>query len=379
MYSWNDYHGVYSVSNIQEDGTNFQIFRIETVSIEMLKARKRDDLATILSNKGLKSCNNVEVFEVSKDGEKQSLRKNYWMLPGNTEINPDNKPNQFFSEIEISRMFPKMFRKEAFPKFTFENRRIKTYEFDTYYQQYFLSKSDLITCEHPTRKDKQASRATDNTSFDVVSSNLVAAYPAETKEDDKFYTFKNYEVIITSPSCNIINQVKVSFDYPRIYKEQKTVYDINDSKKSIGQLLFFERMNAGKASDPNKENIQLVFVSTKGEIISSTVSFRPDNKGWEKIHGIFGDGESLFITFHSTGTAGNLFGIKKINKNGESQDFKYAEEQLKANTIMPTGNFGQLNRSRKEFGALADKTNFRWGIQEFEMQGVQKTNTKLYI
>ncbi|SDC44702.1 hypothetical protein [Williamwhitmania taraxaci] len=204
LYSWNDYQGAYSVAAIEEDGANFKIFRIETVSIEMLKARKRDDLVIVLSNKGLKHCNNVEVLEVSKVGEKQSLRKQYWMLPGNAVINPDSKPNQFFSEIEISRMFPKMFRTEAPPKYTFENRRIKTYAFDTYYQQYFLSKSDLITCEHPTRKDKQASNATYNTNFDAVSNSIIAAYPAEKNEDDKYFSFKNYEIVITSPSCTTL-------------------------------------------------------------------------------------------------------------------------------------------------------------------------------
>jgi len=379
LYTWGDYNGTYSVSNIEDDGANFKIFRVETVSIEMLKARKKDDLVTILSNQELKSCNNVEVIEVSKNGDSKLQRKIYWMLPGNAAINPENNPSQFFSEMEISKMFPTMFFTKASPKFTFENRRIKTYLFDTYYQQYFLSKSDLITCEHPTRKDKMASNATYNTSYDVTSNHLVAVYPAEKNDKDKYFSFKNYEIIITTPSCQILNQVKVSFDYPRTYKEQRTVYDINDSQKSIGQLLIFERLNAGKEADPNKQNVQLVFCSNKGEIISSVVNFRPDNKGWEKIHGAFGDGENLYISFHAYGADGNFFGIKKISKNGESQDFKNTEEQLKANTTIPTGNFGQLNSSRKELGSLADKPAFRWGIQEFEMQGVQKTNTKLYI
>jgi len=379
LYTWNDYNGRYSVSTIKEDGENFQIFRIETVTVEMLKARKRGELATILTTKGLKSCNNFEVYEVSKDGQKQSLRKIYWVLPGNEALNPSNNPSQFFSESEIAKMFPAFYLKEGSPKYLFEDRRIKTFEFDSYYQQYFLSKSDYISCEHPTRKDKQAKRATDNTSYDVVSNNVVAAYPAEANDDDKYFTYKNYEIVITTPSCKVINQTKVSFDFPRLYKEQKTVYDINDSKKSIGQLLFFERMNAGKTSDPNKESLQLVYVSTRGEVVSSKVNFRPDSKGWEKIHGVFGDGENIYIEFHSNGSNGSLVGIKKISKNGESQDFMSSEEQLKTITVIPTGNIGQLNRSRKELGSLNDKPSFGWGIQEFNMQGVQKTSTKIYV
>lgn len=109
------------------------------------------------------------------------------------------------------------------------------------------------------------------------------------------------------------------------------------------------------------------------------VNFRPDNKGWERIHGVFGDGENLYISFHSYGANGDIFGIKKLSKNGDCVDFKYTAEQLKANTVIPTSNTDQLICSRKELGSLADKPAFRWGVQGFEMQGVQKTNTKLYI
>lgn len=379
LYSWGDYNGTYSVSAIEENGDNFQIFKVETVTIDMLKARKQNDLVAVLSAKGLKNCNSIEVHEVSKDGTKQALRKIYWMLPGNTEINPENKLGQFFSEIEISRLFPTLFRLNAPQKYSFENRRIKTFDFDTYYQQYFLSQSDFIKCEHPTRKDKIASNAIYNTVYDPASNNVIAVYPAEKSDDDKYFSYKNYEIISTTPSCKVQNQYKVSFDYPRSYKEQRTVYNINDSKQAIGQLLFFETMNAGKQTDPDKENIQIVFCSNKGESISSVIKFRSDKKGWEKIHGIFGDGEDLYISYHSYGSEGSFFGIKKIDKNGKTQDFKYTEEQLNANTVIPSGNIGELNPSRKELGMLSDKPAFRWGIQEFEMQGLQKTTSKLYI
>lgn len=379
VYSWENYNGTYSVANIVENGDNFQIYRIETVSVDMLKARKREEFAAILTSKGLKSCNYIDVIEVTKDGKTQLSRNSYWMLPGNTEINPESKSGQFYSEIEISRKFPKIFQSEGLTKYSYDNQRIKTFDFDTYYQQYFVTSSNLISCDHPTRKDKVASNAISNSSFDASANLVIAVYPAEKNEEDKYFGFKNYEIIQSSPICKVINQVKVSFNFPRTYKEQKTVYDINDPKKSIGQLLIFERLNAGKLADPNKENVQVVYCSNKGETVSALINFRPDNKGWEKIHGVFGDGENIFISYHSYGADGSFFGMKKISKSGESQDYKYTEEQLKANTVIPTGNLGQMNTTRKELGSLYNKPAFRWGIEEFKLQGVQKTSSKLYI
>ena len=379
LHSWGDYNGTYSVSGIEEKGDNFRILKVETVSLNMLKQRKRDDLAAALTNKGLNSCNRVEVYEISKDGKTQVQRDGYWMLPGNDALNPNKEAGKFYSEGEISEMFPTLFQTKGNTKSTFNNRRIKTYEFDSYYQQHFESKSDLIKCEHPTRTDKEASRAIYNTVFDKISKNVVAVYPAERSKEDKYKSMKNFEVIITNPSCEILNKNTVQFDYPRVYKEQKAVLDINDPKKTIGQFLLFERLNAGKLADPDKTNVRIVYCSDKGDVISALVKFRPDNKGWEKIHGIFGDEESIYISYHSHGSDGSFFGLKQINKNGDIKDFKYTEEQLKGNIEIPAGNFGELSRSRKVLGALCEKPGFNWDTQVFKLQGIQKTATKLYV
>jgi len=380
LYSWGDYNGTYSVSAITENGNNFKILKIETVTLNMLKARKHDDLVAVLSNRGLNSCNNVEVYEITKDGKTRVRRDGYWMLPGNDIVNPNNEHGKFYSEGEICGMFPTLFQTKGETKSAFNNRRIKTYEFDSYYQQYFESKSDFIKCEHPTRTDKDASRATYSTVFDEISNNVVAVYPAERSKEDKYKSMKNFEVIITNPSCEILNKNTVQFDYPRVYKEQIAVLDINDPKKTIGQFLIFERLNAGKKiADPDKSNVRIVYCSDNGDVISALLKFRPDNKGWEKIHGVFGDGESIYVSYHAYGSNGSYFGLKQINKNGEIQDFKYTEEQLNANIEIPTGNFGELNRSRKILGSLSEDPGFNWNTQEFKLQGIQKTATKLYV
>jgi hypothetical protein len=301
------------------------------------------------------------------------------MLPGNEMLNTDNDNSsmRFYSVAELSQILPEILQSSAVVNHSYENRHVLTYELDSYYQQQFNSQSDYMSVHHPTRTDKMSSGF--NMTYNPNTQTVIAVYPSEFDKADKTSTYKNYEIIETTPNEEIIKQQKVSFDYPRAFKEQQTVFDINDPKKSLGQVIFFERLNVGKSADPSKANMQIVYIPNEGEILSSLIKFRPDNKGWQKIHGVFGDGESLFISFHSFGADGAFFGIKKISPDGKSVDFKYSKELLKENTIITTGNFGELNRSRKTLGPLAEDPAFRWGTEDFALQGVQKTDTKLYL
>jgi hypothetical protein len=54
LYSWGDYNGSYSVSKIEENGDNFRILKIQTISMDMLKKRNGAVFADVFYRKGMK-------------------------------------------------------------------------------------------------------------------------------------------------------------------------------------------------------------------------------------------------------------------------------------------------------------------------------------
>jgi len=377
LNSYGFYKAQYSVPNFIDNGTTFQVLKVTNVTRDNYLRMKFDSDIKLLDDNGISELFIFSINEYEKVTGNRVSFKDYTVLPVKEVQKSDLITTHTLEELK--ELYPQLIRIEGEDILKNENERLNTYSFNPYHQQYFQSDSKLVTCTHPTRTDKMAKRGLYNKSFDAKRKSVLTIYYADRSKEDKWASFKNIEAVFTDLDCNVINHSKISFQYPRNYEKSITVTNINDPSESLGQLLLFSRLNAGKSADPDKANIDLAFCLNDGKTISATVKFKEDSKGWQKIHGAFSDGNKLYISYHSFGSQGSVFGIKEIDFLGQEKDYVFTKEQLQAHTKAANGDYEQLNPSRKILGSLAEKPGFKWGIEDFDMQGAQKAGNKVYI
>lgn len=377
LHSYGFYEARYSATNFIDNGITFQVLKVTKLTKTNYQRMKFDNYLELLNKNGISELFEFSILEYEKTTGNRSSFQDYIVLPTSEVKKSDLITTHNLKEL--AALYPNLIKLEKEDIHTYENKRVITYSFNPYYQQYFQAGSQLFTCNHPSRTDKAANQGLYNNSYDVKSNEALTIYYGDKNKEDKWASFKNIEAISTDLNCNIINHYSMSFEYPNTYDRYLNVTNINNPSESLGKLLLFTRLNAGKNADPDKANIQLAFCANDGKTMTATVKFRDDNKGWQKIHGAFSDGNKLYISYHSFGSQGSVFGIKEIDSLGQIKDYTYTEENLQAHTNIANGNYGQLNRSRKALGQLADKPAFNWGVQDFDMQGAQKLGDKIYL
>lgn len=377
LYSYGDNHAKYSVTKIVDKGDSYQLLKVTTVSKSIFQSHKWEWMVKLLESNQLNELNEFSVQEFNKTTNERVSFKDFWVLPTESSVKSESVTTN--TPEELSQLYPELVKMQGDDIIRYEDKRVKTYSFDPYYQQYFESDNKLITCSHPSRTDKMAARGIYTNGFDVMNNEALTVYYADKSKDDKWASFKNIEVITTNINCDVVNQYKASFEYPRNFEKFIPVTDIADPKVSKGNLLLFDRVNAGKLGDPDKAVVQVVYCGEDGSSINATLKFRDDNKGWEKIHGAFSDGEKVYISYHSYGAQGYTFGIKELDGSGNVTDHTFTKEQLLSNSNQITKNEKVLIDSRKSLGTLAGDAGLKWGIEEFNMQGAQKIGDDLYI
>lgn len=377
LYSKRPYDHRYSISHINEQEGRIEVVQVSSVSFKRLEYVKSTAKVKSLKFNNLESINYTDITVIPKYeiSELSPIIKypSTWFYPKDKSDEDINIKSTNYIQSKESFYYNR--NKPAID--TLVNDVIETYEFDPFYQQYFYTgKNKRITYDHPTRSGM--SLMTLNVFRDAYTNNTLYVLPAKRDKTDKFKFYKEFELSIKDKENETIQHFDASFNYTSVYDSYYPVFSTKEEKTIAGYIFVFKRI-ASKQADPERQNMNIVYMSLDGKHQVINTNFRPTKKGWERIRGAVHDGDNLIISYNSYGADGAFSGLKKVAKDGSISDIKFEDEHLNKSVIHinPARDRTAFNK-KNILSSIYQKPNYRINIEQ-DVLGATEIDSKLYI